>query len=567
MDANRRMHRRTLAVVCWLLVSFVLVPEPQQATAADRGIFDASDYGTLGDGKTFDTAAINKAVEACAQAGGGQVRLTPGRYLSGTVHLKSHVTLFLEPGATLVGATDLNQYQYPTVPDFMPEARWGKWHRALILADGREDIAICGQGVIDGNKVFDPTGEERMRGPHTFVFVNCRNVTVRDVSFIDAANYAVFFQVSSDVDIRNVKFTGGWDGVHFRGAPDHPCRNVSIVGCQFYTGDDSIAGRYWENTLISDCIVNSSCNGIRLIGPAAHLTIHDCLFYGPGVQPHRTSNRYNMLAGINLQPGAWDATKGDLDDVLISDVTMKNVATPFHFLIKSGNTAGRILVNRVNATGVYRAACSVESWADAPFRDVIFRDVSVEFEGGRRPDSGAGPVKAPGVDPRPLPAWGFYARNVERLTFEDVRLSCIQDDLRPMMICENVKQLAFDDLDFPRYEGAADLTVLNDVSRVRLRDTAIRPVQPTCVSVTAAGDTGRLIAGKPYAATVTVQNAEEEGLASVELAIGEQRVTRCIWLGPNEKKQVAFNGLTAPAAGPCVLQAGNLTRSVTVEPQ
>ena len=127
-----------------------------------------------------------------------------------------------------------------------------------------------------------------MRGPHTFVFINCRNVTVRDVSFVDSANYAIFFQISDHVDIRNVKFTGGWDGVHFRGAPSHPCKDVSIVGCRFYTGDDSIAGRYWENVVISDCIVNSSCNGIRLIGPATHLIVRDCLFYGPGVQPHRT---------------------------------------------------------------------------------------------------------------------------------------------------------------------------------------------------------------------------------------------------------------------------------------
>ena len=76
----------------------------------------------------------------------------------------------------------------------------------------------------------------------------------------------------------------------------------------------------------------------------------------------------------------------------------------------------------MTATGVYRAACSVESWGDAPFRDVTFRDVSVEFEGGQRPASISGPVKAPGVDARPLPAWGLYARNVERLTLEDVRL-------------------------------------------------------------------------------------------------------------------------------------------------
>ena len=567
MDATEATRRRAWAVACSLL--FTVAWASQQTIAAGSGIFDVHDSGAAGDGKTLDTAAINKAIDACAQAGGGQVRLTPGRYLSGTVHLKTHVTLFLEAGATLVGTTDLNQYQRPTVPDFMPEAKWGKWHRALILGEGLEDITIAGQGTINGNKVFDPTGEERMRGPHTFVFVNCRNVTVRDVSFVDAANYAIFFEASSDVDVRNVKFTGGWDGVHFRGAPEHPCRNVSIIGCQFYTGDDSIAGRYWENTLISDCVVNSSCNGIRLIGPATHLTIHDCLFYGPGVQPHRTSNRYNMLAGINLQPGAWDATKGDLDDVLISDITMKNVATPFHFLIKSGNTAGRILVSRVDATGVYRAACSVESWADAPFKDVTFRDVSVEFEGGGRPESTSQPVRAPGVDARPLPAWGFYARNVEKLTFEDVRLGCIQDDLRPMLICDHVRQLAFDDLDFPRYEGAADLIALYDVSRVRLRDTGIAFVRPAYIGLApAAGeDQGRITAGKPFAVGVTVQNGEQEGLANVELTAGEQKVTRCVWLRPNEKKDVVFDGLTAPAAGSCVLRAGDLTKSVTIQPQ
>jgi len=568
VDAKGITRRRALTITCSLLFTAALTAESRGTTAAERGIFDVRDCGAVGDGKTLDTAAINKAIEACAQAGGGQVRLTPGRYLSGTVHLKSHVTLFLEAGAVLVGTPDLDQYQHPTVPDFMPEAKWGKWHRALILGDGLGDIGIAGQGVIDGNKVFDPTGEERMRGPHTFVFVNCRNVTVQDVTFIDSANYAIFFQISDDVDIRHVTFTGGWDGVHFRGAPERPCRNVSIIGCRFYTGDDSIAGRYWENALISDCIVNSSCNGIRLIGPATHLTIHNCLFYGPGVQPHRTSNRYNMLAGINLQPGAWDATKGDLDDVLISDITMKNVATPFHFLIKRGNTAGRITVSRVSATGVYRAACSVESWADVPFKDVTFRDVSVEFEGGRRPEPTSQPIKAPGVDARPLPAWGFYARNVEKLTLEDVRLGCVQDDLRPMMICENVKQLALDDLDFPRFAGAADLMALYDVSRVRLRDTAIQAVQPAYVDLKPAGEdnAGRLIAGKPYSISVTVQNGKQEGLCNVDLIAAGQIFTQCVWLGPDEKKEVVFGGLTAPAAGPCMLQAGNLTRTVTVEP-
>jgi polygalacturonase len=464
-------------VAAWLILLVALLATTRDAVGAEPGILDIRDFGAVGDGKTLDTAAINKAIDACAQAGGGQVRLPPGRYLSATVRLKSHVTLYLDAGARLIGAKDPNLYEHPTVPSFMPEARWGKWHRALLLADGAEDIEIAGAGVIDGNRVFDPTGEEKMRGPHTFVFVNCRKVTIRDVSFVDAANYAIYFEVSEQVDVRNVKITGGWDGVHFRGAPQHPCKDVSIVGCRFYTGDDSIAGRYWENVVISDCIVNSSCNGIRLIGPATHLIVRNCLFYGPGVQPHRTSNRFNMLAGINLQPGAWDKTTGDLDDVLISDITMQDVTTPFHFMLKPGNTANRITVTRVSATGAYRAACSVESWAEAPFKNVAFRNIDVEFEGGGDPSKIPAQIKAPGVDARPLPAWGFYARNVENLTFEDFRMTCLKPDRRPVMICDDVNRLTLDTFKFTRYRDVNEPVVLNRVANVRLSNTDIPPAE------------------------------------------------------------------------------------------
>ncbi len=561
-------HRGRLETVGLLLMA-VLVASTQTIAGAVSGVFDIRDHGAVGNGETLDTPAIQKAIDACASAGGGQVRFPPGRYLSGTIHLKSHVTLFLEADATLGGTSDLDQYAQPDIPDFMPEARWGKWHRALIVGEGLEDIGIAGSGTIDGNKVFDPTGEENMRGPHTFVFVDCRRVTVREVSFVDAANYAIFFQVSHEVEIRNVKIIGGWDAVHFRGGPEHPCRDVAIVGCQFFTGDDAIAGRYWENTLISDCIINSSCNGIRLIGPAEHLIIHDCLFYGPGVRPHRSSDRNNMLAGINLQPGAWDATRGRLDDVQISDVTMHNVAAAFHFSLKPGNTAGSISVSRVNATGIYRAASSVESWAPTAFENVAFRDVTLEYTGGGTRRQAQMEVRSPGVDARPLPAWGFYTRKVANLEFDDVRLRLKTRDLRPALICDGVERLTLNDFRFDDPSEQVVPLLLNDVGAVKFGQTDLPGVAVRCAGLSVPTDDEErgVLAGAPYAVKVIVEStAAQAGLAQVELLAAGTTASQWVWLQPGVGQEVLFDNLTAPDPGTYELRCDPVTRDLHVRP-
>jgi len=559
------LFRRRAVPAFRLPIAFLLVMPPAMAAEAVPGVFDVRSHGAVGDGKADDTAAIAAAVKACADSGGGQVRFPPGRYLSGTVRLASKVTLYLDAGAVLAGTPDLDRYQSFSPPAIAPEAGWSRWHRALILGDGVEDVAIAGSGTIDGNKVFDAKGEERMRGPHTIILGNCRGATIRDVEIRDSANYAVFFQGCDRVEVRGVRITGGWDGVHFRGWPGRPCRDIKILDCQMYTGDDAIAGRYWEDVLIAGCVLNSSCNCVRLIGPAKRLIIHDCLLYGPGLHPHRTSNRTNALAGLNLQPGAWDRTEGALDDVLISDISMHRVATPFHFTLKPGNTAGRIDVRRVTADGVH--ASSVESWAEEPFGRVTFRDVDLEFEGGGGEEEARIAVRAPGVDVRPLPAWGFYARNVRDLRFEDVRLSWTREDRRPALICDRVASLALDAFRMPRIDGGAAPLGLSGVQAVTVRETDLPLAVVRIVEIRVAGGGGSAVAaGKPFAIAVTIEGGLRDGLARVDLDVAGTKGARWTWARPGERKEVLFEGLIAPAAGRRQVRSGERTAEIEIAP-
>jgi hypothetical protein len=458
----------TLGLIIMGAVALARAGETAAAADSANHVYNVRDYGATADGTSLDTAAINKAIETCSRAGGGQVVLPPGRYLSGTIRLRSHVTFLLEAGATLAGTTNLALYEEPAAT----AVRRNKWEHALIVAEDAEDFGIFGPGTIDGRKVFDPTGEERMRGPHGINLLNCQGFTLRDVLIQDAANYAVLFRTTSDVEVHNVRIVGGWDGVHFRGTPTNWCRNVNIIGCQFYTGDDSVAGSYWHNTVIADCVVNSSCNGIRLIGPALHLIIKDCLFYGPGMRPHRTQSRTNMLSGIILQPGGWGRTEGLLDDVLLANNTMRDVTSPVTVFTKPGSQGGRITISGLDATGVYRSALSVESWAAEPLTNVVIRNARLEFTGGGvAANSPSLAVKVPATDARSLPVWGVYAHNVEQLTLEDIRLSLAKDDTRPVLGADQVDRLTIDNFKFPHVEGVTQLLVTTNVGKVILRET------------------------------------------------------------------------------------------------
>jgi len=174
-----------------------------------------------------------------------------------------------------------------------------------------------------------------------------------------------------------------------------------------------------------------------------------------------------MLAGLCLQPGAWDATTGAMEHVDISDITMHNVTTPLFCVVKPGNTASDVTISRLTATGVYRTACSIESWASTPIRRFSLTDISIRFRGGGTKEQAGIQVRGPGVDARALPVWGLYARNVEDLRMENVRFSREEDDERPVLLFEDVRGLTLNGF---RRPAATDTITYKNVERQTIRD-------------------------------------------------------------------------------------------------
>ena len=408
------------------------------------------DFGAVGDGVTLATAAIQKAIDTCAQAGGGVVRLSAGIYLSATLRLRPYVTLHLEAGATLKGVSDPEAYASPNL-----EGRQPRWHRALILAQDAEHAGIVGPGTLDGSKVFDPWGEEKMRGPHTIHSVRSQHFFIRDVTVRDSANYAILAWQCDDLEVHNVTVHGGWDGFHIRGSAERSCQRVTVTACRFYTGDDAIAGTWVDDLLISDCLLNSSCNGIRWIGPARRMIIDQCLIFGPGRYPHITQSRHNTLIGITLQPGAWEPMPGELDRVQLSNITMHHVDCALMVFNKPGSTLGSIEVNRLTATGVDKAACSFENWSGETRKPgdrgakITLRDSTINHTCASPSQPPVEPVSEPRHGCRPLPAWGLYARALQQLTLENVRFASESQDPRPLILLDQVQSFVHDQLHYP----------------------------------------------------------------------------------------------------------------------
>ena len=528
------------------------------ALAQPAGSFNVRDYGAAGNGRTNDTASLNRAVEACSRSGGGTVRVPPGTYLTGTVLLQSHVTLQLDGGATLRGIDQLDQYQTTSPGD--------DWFSSIVQAKGAENIAVIGHGIIDGAKVFNPRGEERMRGPHALLFEDSRNIVIRDVIFRDAANFAVVLQSSENADIDGISVFGGWDGIHMRDS-----RDVTIANSRFFTRRRLPVRVPVEERRRFQLHSEYFLQRIPYRRPA-HQGQPSSDLRPPGNTNTAPPTAHNLEAGFRLWPHAERPEKngpfvvrrrlnemGPIDDITLTDITLVNARTPLWLDPGSeGDGLGRIVVRNLTATGTGATPVFVAGRASNPVGSIVFDGADIEFNGGNRRTgsaaTGAEPVldlSRPGLLAEPCQRRAT-AQSAHPLRRNGSTSGAGGSRRRPSdrgCGCTGRKPSMLPRLVLQR-------------SGVSIDGQAPRPTE-ACISKVDLGDYGTLTAGDRFTVSVEARNCGTGTLAEVPLRLGASEQIEHVVLQPGATARVRFSDLKAQA-GEWTVQSGQVARTITV---
>jgi polygalacturonase len=291
-------------------------------------MFDVHDYGALGDGRRLDSPAIQKALDACAKAGGGTVRIGPGTYLSQPLFLRgNNLALELDAKAVLQGTTGFEEY-----------AMVGGETVGLINANGLTNVTIAGSGVIDGAgapwwpavKEAKKTGaREPRRRPKMVNFHHCQDVSVRDVTLRNSPSFHLMPIDCDNVLIDHVTIKAPADSPNTDAIDPSGCRHVRILNCLLDVGDDNVAvkaghavaGRRFccEDITVSNCACRHGHGisiGSETFGGVSNFLVVHCTFDG-------------TTSGIRIKSARGKG--GLVVNIRYRDLTMKNVKRPIDF--------------------------------------------------------------------------------------------------------------------------------------------------------------------------------------------------------------------------------------------
>lgn len=401
------------------------------------------EFGAIGDGETMNTQAIQKAIDACHQAGGGRVTIDEGRYLSATIQIKSGVELHLAPDGVLMASDRAEDY---------PEIRSDVWNwelaprrnsRCFIYAEDAQRIAITGRGMIlcPGTRVCDLQDTHlwkyRRKGeafpPRMILLVCCRDVVMRDFTIKDtAAGWATWILGCRDVHVDNVTMDADLDLPNADGLHINCCQDMTVSNCRIRTGDDAIILRAYTSVLkeptpceritITNCTLTSHANGIRLAW-ANDGVIRDCAVSNITIT--------DSLAGITamlpfpLDPGNPRSDQGSdatlIERIYFSNIVMNRIwREPIKVAVMPGSdiTAIRDLsfsdIHCVSAWPPQFLGAENSPLKDLSLNNVTFVIKPIEDYQGTRPEtSGYGNL-------RKEPLYKY----IDNLRLNNVRISC-----------------------------------------------------------------------------------------------------------------------------------------------
>ncbi len=467
--------------------------------AAD--FYNVRTYGAAGDGKALDSPAIDKAIAAAAEAGGGTVLVPAGKYLCGTIHLKSRIHLLIDAGAVILGAPQ-EMHAYDSAKPFdgviYQDGGHSYFPNSLIFGENLDGVSISGQGMIDGGGlVSDSSPLDRLKGRDektkpiatdadrdalrlgnkAICLLNCRNLSLRDFTIYHGGHFGLLATGCDNLTVDGLTIDTNRDGMDF-----DCCRNTIISNCRVNSpNDDGICpkssyalGRavITENMTITNCQVSGFKEGTLLDGTMQeqiggmgrikfgtessggfrNITISNCTF--------------RNCRGLALE----EVDGGVMENVTISNIAMTNVYD-YPIYITTGNRnrgwdkkepsrMRNILISNVTAAGVSRkSGIQITGLPEQPLEGIRLRNIRIGYQGGgtRQQAEIAAPELGKGY-PEPgklgvMPAYGIFARHVRGLELADVTFITDQEDFRPAVRCEDVGGLEIDNLKAARAEG------------------------------------------------------------------------------------------------------------------
>ncbi len=339
------------ALLALLLASFML----HSCNQSNPNEFNVMDYGASGEKEQKATEAIQSAIDACHENGGGRVYFPPGDYLAGTIVMKDHVNIYLETGATLYASQDTNDYktEFKVIKKDVSGKKGKGETPVFIYAKDANNISIKGNGTIHGQarRTYEPlkevdgfiadiTENAREAGVEMkmyykvppficMVFLeSCEYVSIRDVSFIESTDWTLHFKWSDRIFIDNIYIESSLEeGVNADGIDIDGCHDVVVDNSIISTGDDAIVlkttmtqpdYRSCENITVSNCVLTSTSTALKLgtesYGDFKHITFNNCVI--------RNTNRG---LSIVVRDGAT------VDNVLFSNITIETNRKHFNW--------------------------------------------------------------------------------------------------------------------------------------------------------------------------------------------------------------------------------------------